>query len=261
MHSVSFHNGIILDQTAVTALYNSGSGRKPEYNYKLNRPYPAGHLIEVFGLRETSGNRYGLKKGYVATNTSVGSDTGIRNQYCAKTSTSGQYLSIPTSEYDFAALWSTMCWTIAIWLKSSQTARESVMGGIDGSSNGLRIERNDTANGDLRVLFNETVQIITDGSIFDDGEWHRIVLTCSNDCLKLYNDNSLLAQKLTPTAITDANVAFNLFGYNNNGSSAGPAGVLSLQEFVVLDVPVDETFIRADYENGDGWLYKYDNVP
>ena len=189
---------------------------------------------------------------YTATdNGSVGSTTGKGRNYCADFSGSN-YLSIATTEYDIAQLLSGKQWTLSFWHKGSQTVNKSLMGTENSSSQGLDIQINNT-QGYLVILFDNVVQLSVDISA-DDDTWKRIVITCSNDILKLYVDDELVGYKSDSGTLTDSSVDFYLGALNSNGTASNNF-TGQLEEFCLFDSPRDEDFIEHDWNDGRGRYY------
>ena len=245
------HN-VAMTADEVSSLYNNGVGKYLTYNPALNRPYPAEHLVDVWALDEASGNRLSLKNGYEATDYgSVGSASGIGKTHSALFDGTN-YLSIANATYDMASLLATNTWTIGFWYKSSETANKSIMGCRNASDYGFDVQVN-TTQGYLDILVNNSSQLSADIECDDDTR-KRIVITCSNSLLKLYINKELIATQTNCSPISNATIAFYLGGLNVSGTlTNGFAG--QLQEFMLLDTPVDISFIEDDYNNGAGRFY------
>ena len=244
--------GYGLSADEVANLYNSGIGKFLTYNPDVNRPYPAEHLIDVWPLDEYNGNRSSVKNSYIASdNNSVSSASGISKPYSALFDGTN-YLSVANATYSISSVLATKTWTLGFWYKSAETSNNSLMGCRNSSNYGFDIQIN-SSQGYIDILFDNIVQISTDISC-DDHSFKRIIITCTNDVLKLYVNNVLVATKMDSGSLSNAAIAFYLGGLNVSGTlTNGFTG--QLQEFILLDIPVDESFINDDYNNGVGRFY------
>ena len=254
--SFNFYNGSGLSANAINNLYKQGQVETLKYNSDINRPYPAEHLIDVWPLNESSGNRLSAKNSYVAVdNNTVGSSTGVGRTTCADfVRANSEYLSIAATEYDLSELFATKMLTLGIWFKTSTSGSTLTLISNYGSPvNGIRIYQQDT-DSKIYIDFanaNVVTNSLNSNTTYNDGLWHRLILTVSNDSVSMYIDGQLEASEITAGAIGDNGTDVYI------GSETASGGYYNgqLQDFTVFDTPIDKTFIENDYNNGNGRFY------
>ena len=252
--------GYGMSSSEIEILYSNNVGKFLKYNSDINRTYPAEHLIDVFPLDEASGNSTSVKNSYTATdNNTVGSDTGIVRSLCRSfVHSNNEYLSIATSEYDFAELFATGVFSVGVWFKMNSTGTDYGMFGSlsNGPTSGLWVHSDDTNNGVIVQYTNSdsSTGTLTYATNVRDNNWHRLWLVADNSNLKMFVDNSLVASSITMGAIGDSGQPLILGGDGQGNSVLAFDG--QLQEFIVLDIPVDEKFIEDDWNDGKGRIYK-----
>ncbi len=246
--------GHSLTQREITLLYKQGLGEALAYDSDIQRTNPAEHIIDVFPLGEANGDRYSAKNRYKAIDTNtVGSVGGHNKSYCANfVGANIEYLLIDNDTLAISNLIATNMWSLGIWYKSTATDSKYIYGCLDLSSKGMLLGFNGATN-ILYVQLDVTNEINIDYDL-NDGEWHRIWVTLSNPILKVYVDNVLVGTKDDVADLTDSTNSFALGARWFNGfPQANMTG--QLQDFTVVDIPLDTKFIEEDYNDGDGRFY------
>lgn len=250
---VKIWNGVALDVTAISQLYNAGVSRFTEYNYLRNRDYPQDNIIEVFPLTESNGTYVGKKNSYATVNTgNVSHDTG--KQLYAASFNGSNYLEVLNATYDFSGLFATCNFSVGLWLKTSGTNYEFLQSVYwDGASTVAGLEMYlSTGKIAARTYSATGYDTCMSASAYNDNNWHRIFVARTNTVMNLYVDGILVHSLPTTYTVGDAGNIPLTIG-SNDVHNLGLVGLM--QELVILDRAVDIDFITADYNSGNGRFY------
>lgn len=147
-----------------------------------------------------------------------------------------------------------------LWFNSSTSSGGKLIGfgsartNLSGSYDRHIYMRN---NGRLSFgVYPGTAQVITSPSSYNDGQWHHVVATLSNDGMKLYVDGQQVATDPTTTSGQAFNGYWRIGGDNMSGWPGSPSSNWfsgSLDEVAIYPHALDETQVATHYAIGSGY--------